>query len=161
MIEYSDTASGQTILLLDDVMMQFSRYRQTRWYHREAGGQLFARFEGSRIEVVEATGPRCADIRRLRLFLPNRKAEQEEIDSRHSRDLHYVGDWHTHPQERPQASTTDLESIGDCYRRSSHSLGAFLLVVVGRDNAPAGIQVWVHDGKQPRELPPGEEHAPH
>lgn len=61
--------------------------------------------------------------------------------------LHYVGDWHTHPEDNPWPSPTDLDSIVDCVRRSRHELAGFLLVIVGRLDPPAGLYVALHDGR--------------
>jgi len=60
--------------------------------------------------------------------------------------MHYVGDWHTHPQAVPEPSIVDVESIGDCFRRSTKAIGGFLLVVVGREPFPLGLFVGLHDG---------------
>jgi len=60
-------------------------------------------------------------------YLPDRRAEQEEIELMHTSDFHYVGDWHTHPDAYPVPSRVDVESIGECVRASSHDLNAFLM----------------------------------
>jgi integrative and conjugative element protein (TIGR02256 family) len=135
MIEYSLGGSGQVVVLTQPVLNRFRRHRQ-RWYQRDAGGQLFARFVVSRIIIEEATGPRRSDVRSFASFRPNRRQEQAEILTRHRDGLHYIGDWHTHPQDIPIASPMDIESIGDCVRRSRHDLKGFLLIVVGRRQPP-------------------------
>ena len=147
MIAYSVGASGQVVILTEAAMETFRRHRQKRWYQREAGGQLFARFDGGRIVIEQATGPRASDKRSLVSFHPNRKAEQKEIIDRHRDGLHYVGDWHTHREDIPQASSTDIASIGDCVARSTHDLRAFILIVVGRAEPPDGLHVLIHDGQ--------------
>lgn len=118
------------------------KYRQ-----REAGGQLFANFVGNQIIIVEATGPRSTDRRTRTSYIPIRKVEQEEILSRYQRGFHYVGDWHTHPEEIPRPSVIDEESIAECVGNSVHSLYCFVLIIVGRVEPPAGLHVMVHDGK--------------
>jgi hypothetical protein len=44
-IGYSIGASGQHLQLSDKVIDHFDRHRQTRFWHREAGGLLFAKFD--------------------------------------------------------------------------------------------------------------------
>ncbi len=144
MIEYPIGASGEVIVLTDAVLARFHEHRQTRWLQRETGGQLFARFEENKIVVVEATGPRASDRRTVTSFLPNREAEQREIDGRHRDGAHYVGDWHTHAEDSPQPSATDIRSIRECFARSKHDLTAFVLIVVGRKDPPQGLHVSVH-----------------
>src|SRR4051794_24267203 len=113
MLEYPIGNSGQVLAFNPEVLEHFSRYRQHRFYQTEAGGQLFANFAGDRIQVVEATGPRRTDTRSRTSYVPDRRAEQREIDVRHERGLHYVGDWHTHPEDIPAPSGRDAESISE------------------------------------------------
>ena len=60
MLEYPIGSSGQVLVLPAEVVRKFRRYRQTRWYQREAGGQLFARLSLSRIVIEEANRLRMA-----------------------------------------------------------------------------------------------------
>ena len=145
MLEYPIGSSGQVLVLPEEVVQKFRRYRQKHWYQREAGGQLFARLSLSRIVIEEATGPRRTDRRTRMSYVPDRAAEQREIDSRHAEGLHYVGDWHTHPEPVPGASGLDIASISESVRKSTHALNGFLLVIVGQAKPPVGLLVSVHD----------------
>jgi integrative and conjugative element protein (TIGR02256 family) len=139
-------SSGQSIVLTDEVLSHFRSHRQYRWWHKEAGGQLFARFEDGRIIVAKATGPRPSDRRGRTSYHPDKLAERREIVERHRIGLHFVGDWHTHPEMQPTPSAADLQSIADCVRLSSHQLTGFILLVVGTDEPPEGLCLSVHDG---------------
>lgn len=99
----------------------------------------------TRIVVEEATGPRPTDTRARTRYQPDRVTEQREIDERHRIGLHYVGDWHTHPEAIPTLSSLDIASISETVRRSTHSLNGFVLVVVGSSEPPDGLSVSVHD----------------
>src|SRR5690242_17012997 len=99
MLEYPIGESGQVLFFSDEVLAHFAQHRQRRFYQSEAGGQLFAIFDNKRIRVVEATGPRRTDTRRRMSYVPDRRAEQREINEKHELGLHYVGDWHTHTQK--------------------------------------------------------------
>ena len=145
MIVYPIGVSGQFLVLTEEVIRHFGRHRQLRWRLREAGGQLFARFDGSQILVVEATGPRRTDRRTRTSFVPDRRAEQKEISERHTRGLHFIGDWHTHPETIASPSETDFRNIAECFARSTHTLNGFVLIVVGRANSPDGLNVSVYD----------------
>jgi hypothetical protein len=90
------------------------------------------------------------------LYLPDRRAEQLEIKEWHKRGLHFVGDWHTHPEQIPRYSSRDLVSIQDCFNKSHHELNAFVLVIVGRELPPLGLQVTVHNQESVLELSPME-----
>jgi proteasome lid subunit RPN8/RPN11 len=59
--------------------------------------------------------------------------------------LHFVGDWHTHPQRTPEPSQKDIDSILDCYRESRKGIRGFLLVIVGLNAFPTGLYVGLAD----------------
>lgn len=144
MIQYPIGTSGQVLILTDPVVEHLRHHRQWHRYKREAGGQLFARFDGGQIIVEEATGPRRTDRRTRTSYVPDRRAEQAEILERHMRGLHYVGDWHTHPQALPEPSRPDAISIAESVAKSTHDLHGFVLVVVGQAEPPAGFHVSIN-----------------
>lgn len=141
MIAFPIAASGQRLIFSAVVLDHFAQHRQLRWWQREAGGQLFIRFDMPDIVVEEATGPRRTDWRTRSTYRPNRRAEQREIVSRHTRGLHYVGDWHTHPEPIPSPSCDDESSMRDLVMRSKHALNGFVLVIVGQEAFPAALFV--------------------
>ena len=153
-IAYPIGTSGQALIFSAEVVGCFKRHQQLRWWQREAGGQLFARFEESGIHIVESTGPRRTDWRSRTSYKPDRVAEQLEIDERFRNGLHFVGDWHTHPEDLPRPSPIDLTSTADGFHRSRHGLNAFVMAIVGRAVLPAGLYVSLHDGADLHTLRP-------
>ncbi|NNM73840.1 Mov34/MPN/PAD-1 family protein [Enterovirga aerilata] len=123
----------------------FEAHRQTRFYHREAGGQLFGNVGRTRWTVSHATGPDQRDRRSRFGFRPDRGREQQEIEAYHAHGFDYLGDWHTHPENVPKPSERDLLSIDEIVRRSTHHLPGFLLCIVGRLDFPSGIWLSFHD----------------
>ena len=68
-----------------------------------------------------------------------------------SSGLHYIGDWHTHPEDIPEPSGVDINKMQAIFRKSDHQLKGMLLVVVGRGTAPDGLWVGIvtdHDAVQ-------------
>jgi integrative and conjugative element protein (TIGR02256 family) len=153
-LRYRIGDSGQCLTFASDVLEHFLRCRQCWWWQREAGGQLFARVSRDLIAIEKATGPRPTDLRTRGSYVPNRRAEQQEIVAHHAEGLHFVGDWHTHRQQRPAPSPRDIESIAECVRESTHNLIGFVLVIVGTLPLPDGLHVSVHDGKRSFNLSP-------
>lgn len=125
--------SGQELVYEPDVLRHFSRNRQCGSASTEAGGQLFAKFEGNSIRIVVATGPRRSDKRTNVSFVPNRALENVEIRNMFRRGLHYIGDWRTHPEKHPRPSAIDIASMRDCFKKSTHGLNFFVLSIVGND----------------------------
>ena len=143
MIVYPIDASGQRLIFTTPVIEHLVRHRQVRWWHREAGGQLFARFDLPDVIIEEATGPRRTDWRTRHGYRPNRRAEQKEMSNRHRRGLHFIGDWHTHPEPIPSPSEQDEVSMQDMFSRSDHALNGFVLAIVGIELPPRGLHVSV------------------
>lgn len=146
MLSYPVGRSGEVIHFDPAVIDHFLRHRQLRFWHKEAGGQLFARIEGNNIVVVEATGPRRSDRRGRTYYHPKRSVEQAEIAEMHARNLHYIGDWHSHPEPRPTPSPRDDATMASRVCLSRHTLRGFVFVIVGQADPPAGMTVVVHDG---------------
>ena len=78
------------------------------------------------------------------MLFRSRASEQEEIFEYRALGFDYVGDWHTHPEDKPNPSSDDLTSISEVVRRSTHHLPGFLLMIVGRDPFPHGLWASFH-----------------
>lgn len=154
MLNYQIGSSTQFLCFTPEVLAHFRQHQQTRWYHREAGGQLFATADGRLLTVVEATGPRRTDRRTRTSYVPDRVAETREIAEQETRGRIFVGDWHTHPESVPTPSPLDRRSIQECFRESTHCLNGFLLVIVGSHTFPQGLFVSVSDGNRTYPLEP-------
>jgi len=137
------------------VLNHFESHKQHSFFSREAGGQLFASFsDPSVMNIVDVTGPRPSDKRTTFSYCPDRIAERVEIKERFAKDLHFVGDWHTHYQRVPQPSGRDEQSIRELVRASSHDLAGFVLIVVGQAMFPAGLHVSFHSKSESMQLTP-------
>ena len=89
--------------------------------------------------MEKATGPRAADQRSRYGYVPERRREQEEIDVMHSHGLHFVGDWHTHPERFPSPSASDVRSISQAVAQSKHHLNGFVMLIAGTEAFPRGL----------------------
>jgi proteasome lid subunit RPN8/RPN11 len=59
----------------------------------------------------------------------------------HRKGLHFVGDWHTHPEPIPTPSPSDIRTIEEAVAKSRHHLHGFLMIVVGSSEFPIGLYV--------------------
>lgn len=132
------------LLLMDEAVAHFRQHAQRHCWQMEAGGQLFASIDKGVWRVKRATGPRRSDLRSRFGFRPDRKVERAEIEMLFTNGLHYVGDWHTHPQDDPYPSDSDISSMTDIVRKSEHDLQGFILIIVGRGPPPEGLWVSLH-----------------
>ncbi|MCH8247966.1 MAG: Mov34/MPN/PAD-1 family protein [Proteobacteria bacterium] len=156
-LRYTMVDSGQVLVLSDAVVKHIVSNRQSRSGQAEAGGQLFATFEDSTVLVTRATGPRKADHRSRFCFIPHRVSERREIKQLFKAGLHFVGDWHTHPQSVPRPSEIDLSNISDMFAKSRHGLAGFVLIIAGTEAPPHGLCVAICDERQCTELAITEE----
>jgi integrative and conjugative element protein (TIGR02256 family) len=145
-------SQGITYCFEQVVLDHFLLHRQIPPTAKEAGGQLFGKFNNDIVYVCCATGPRNIDRSGRFFFNPSRWLEQLEIKRKFRQGLHYIGDWHTHPQKKPTPSSLDIQSMNDCYEQSIHQLPYFALVIVGQTAPPKGLWVSLHNGKQWLEL---------
>lgn len=141
------------------VLDRFAAHRQLGARAPEVGGQLFAAFEKYRVRIIHATGPRETDRRSRCAFFPDRRTENREIRERFGAGLHFIGDWHTHPEPHPTPSGVDLSSMRDCFRKSRHSLTHFVMIVVGQREGPVGLWVSLHDAKHSFRMTYRDPHA--
>jgi integrative and conjugative element protein (TIGR02256 family) len=123
----------------DEVLKTLNRHRQVESFSHEAGGQLFARFDVDRMRILRATEPTLKSRRGRTYFWPSRRDEQREIESLYAEGLHYVGDWHSHPEPYPEPSSDDIEKIEGIYAKSKHDLNCIVMLIVGTSDEPAGI----------------------
>ena len=131
------TVTGQpSILITDAALAIMLGCRQAKPSDKEAGGQLFAEFYSRDVVIVEATPPTLLDRRSKYRFRPNRLLQRREIRKKYAAGLHFVGDWHTHPEEQAIPSVDDITSMQDSFCRSAHDLSAFLLIIVGIARPP-------------------------
>jgi integrative and conjugative element protein (TIGR02256 family) len=133
--------SRQRLIIAPSVLSHLARHQQHNDDSLEAGGQLFARFSDQQVTICSVTGPRSADRRSRYLYLPDRREEQREIDEMHRNGLHFVGDWHTHPEPVPTPSASDIRTIKEAVAKSRHHLHGFIMIVVGSGNFPEGLHV--------------------
>jgi integrative and conjugative element protein (TIGR02256 family) len=151
-LSYPIGLSGQTVHLLPAVTEVFGAHRQMKWWQRESGGMLFARIENKDIFIVEATPPQKQDIRSRFGFTISKAEAQAKIDTKHAAGLHYLGEWHTHPEAVPTPSRRDEATMSSRVRQSSHQLNGFIFAIVGHGEFPAALAVLAHDGSSWHQL---------
>jgi len=133
-----------TVTFQAEVLRTFTRFQQTGKAKPEAGGQLFASFRPGHVDVVLATEPTSGAKCGRYFFRPNRQEEQREISAAFRKHLHFIGDWHTHPEPEPTPSGLDIAKAKEIFERSAHELRGLLLVVVGTAEPTRGMwAAWV------------------
>lgn len=149
---YLVEGTDQKVILCESVVRHVRLHRQTRVADPESGGQLFAKVTATEILITRATGPYKEDrVSRYRLTL-NRWRQKADIRKLFRAGLHFVGEWHTHPEPFPSPSSIDLENIQECFVKSRHELSSFLMLIVGTDESEQGLWFSQHNESQFRQL---------
>lgn len=118
-------------------LAHFERHRQLDFSSPEAGGILLGRFIAGTANVVidVAAGPSQQDKRtRFSFFRAKRPAQQRVTEAWHGSDgtSNYLGEWHTHPEDEPSPSSTDLADWKRIMTQARFEQTGLIFVLVGR-----------------------------
>ncbi len=133
---------SQRIVIEPDVLAHMARNRQRSWFSREAGGQLFGSFTKDEVLVSVATGPYRGDQRSRCSYRSNPRAAQKMIDTLASQGLAYLGEWHTHPEMRPVASSSDHRTISLLHARSAIQVSSVIMLIQGTSDGLSGLALY-------------------
>lgn len=129
-LTFTDT-HNRLLVILPSVLGRLLSYRQLNLSCKEAAGVLIGERRGPHLVVHQASEPGKGDIRR-RGFVdrrgPHHQAAVKEAFLSSSGRLQYIGEWHTHPEDVPSPSSTDLNS----WKRYLVADEPMVLLIVGR-----------------------------
>jgi integrative and conjugative element protein (TIGR02256 family) len=132
----------QALWIAPPALRHVNRHRQSMPWATEAGGQLFGTINAEQVCVTEASGPYAGDERSRYRYRSNPAAAQRAIEERHKRGLFYLGEWHTHAEDNPSASSLDDDAMRRLISSSRLNSDALLMMIVGRAHGVAGLGVW-------------------
>lgn len=131
---------GSLLVIMPSVVSRLLEYRQLDCSSNEAAGVLIGERRGSHMVIHEISEPGKGDIR-SRYFVdrrgPHHQAAVNDAFARSSGRLQYLGEWHTHPEDQPSPSPTDLGT----WRRHLVAQEQMILVIIGRKQLWAAKKV--------------------
>ena len=103
----------------------------------ETGGILLGRFSKSLdlIEICEAYEIKTGLFSKM-YYKRNVKRAQKIIDTRwieSDGEINYLGEWHTHPNMRAVASSTDINSIKYLLHKVGFEIPCVVMLILGKD----------------------------
>lgn len=123
--------SGGLLVIMPTALNILLKYRQMNRLSKEAAGVLIGERRGKHIIVHEVSEPGDGDIRR-RCFVdrkgPHHQLAVDDAFARSSGRLQYLGEWHTHPEDYPSPSPTDIGT----WRRHLLTQEQMILLIIGR-----------------------------
>jgi len=118
-------------------------HAQRRFWHKEAGGEIFsADPNSSNLVVAAAAGPNPEDCRSRSFFNPDRQSTTRNREQMMNQGLHAVGLWHTHPEAKPSPSHLDQETTETYLRSFEDERERYLMVILGNRAYPLALSVW-------------------
>lgn len=133
---------GQDILIAPAVLDHVRSHCQAEMWAREAGGQLFGTVLPDRVQVLAASGPYLGDERSRYRYRSDPAEAQRAIEQQSERGLIYLGEWHTHAEDRPGASNLDGVAMRKILSGSKLNTDALLMLIVGRSKGCEGLGLW-------------------
>ncbi|MFN4235885.1 MAG: Mov34/MPN/PAD-1 family protein [Vogesella sp.] len=132
--------SGGLLVIMPSAVNRLLDYRQIDSSSTEAAGVLIGERRGVHLVIHEISEPGKGDIR-SRCFVDRRgehhQAAIDEAFVRSSGKLQYLGEWHTHPEDRPSPSPKDLGT----WRRHLVAQEQMALVIIGCCQIWAGKKI--------------------
>ncbi len=129
------------VIVMPQVILELRSHRQLTPKSKEAAGVLIGERRGPHIVIWTISHPSDEDIRDR--FSVNRisKHHQKVVDQAFHKSKgtwQYIGEWHTHPEDVPSPSPTDINS----WRTNLVSNEELVLIIVGRTNFWIGKQLF-------------------
>jgi len=136
----------QIVRIDSRVLDHVFRDRQTSPWAKEAGGQLFGSIGEAEVWIHRATGPYVGDERSRHGYRSCPAAAQRAIDAQAIAGLLYLGEWHTHAEDHPNASSLDKDAMDRLLTRSRLNSNALFMLIAGRVVGPDGLALFSVDG---------------
>ena len=139
---------AQSIHLAQRTLQHILGYRQISRWATEAGGQLFGQIEKEQVKVICATGPYRGDERSRYRYRSHPAEAQWAIETKAKEGLLYLGEWHTHAEDFPNASDLDNDAMSRLITNSKLNSNGLLMLIVGRAPTPEGLAlISISEGK--------------
>ena len=119
------------VVIMGQVVTRLLSYRQLHHLAPESAGVLIGERRGQHLVVCDISEPGPGDIRQ-RCRVDRRGAHHQlrvnEAFESSGGTHQYLGEWHTHPEDKPSPSITDRSS----WKRNVAAKESMLLLIVGR-----------------------------
>ena len=145
MYYYMGEGEGQKLKFPAEILKLLHSYRQDAEEKTEAGGIIVGKitYPDENYVVKTITEPLENDIRTRYTFFRDDKLHQETFDNLYKNDelLTYIGEWHTHPENYPLPSITDINNWKKLLREVDLDGDYMIFIIVGIQE----MRVWIGD----------------
>lgn len=120
----------------------FSKYIQNDDKYPESGGIITGKIYNDIIEFLNCSEPSDLDICSRYNFNRSFKSAQNFINEKFLKsngEEIYLGEWHTHPEDNPKPSKTDINSFTKTIDRNRLNSKVHFMVIIGRVSIYIGV----------------------
>lgn len=133
------------ILIEENVIDLFQTFKQTG-NKNERGGIILGEVSKKNIIIKKASIPTQFDKSSRFKFIRNKKSAQIFTDYEFYNSggtVIYIGEWHTHPENYPSPSSTDISMIKTQFKKNKINENFLIMIIVGLKDYYLGY----YDGK--------------
>ena len=141
-------SDGNIVVAVDDGVLNVFRHFRQVGRKLEKGGILLGQcYDNDSIVIKKASTPTKFDKSHRFNFFRDKRSAQLFIDyeflNSNGKTI-YLGEWHTHPEDYPTPSGTDVKMIKNQFNKNSINEDFLIMVIVGRKS----FYVCYFDGKR-------------
>lgn len=132
------------IYLSDEVISVFKKYIQNDLKKPEAGGIITGKVYKKLVEILNSSEPTVLDERSRFNFKRSFKSAQIYINEKFIESKGeeiYLGEWHTHPEDVPTPSQTDIKDFNKTITKNKLNSDIHFMIIVGRIAIYVGIYI--------------------
>lgn len=122
------------IILQSNILKKMLPFRQSNSSQPESGGIITGLVYNHSVSIVDCSIPSSFDRQNRFNFIRSKEGAQRFIDEKFlaSRGTEiYLGEWHTHPENFPKPSFTDLSSFKKTIKNNLLNSHIFFMVIIG------------------------------
>ena len=137
--------SGKCVDVLSEVFDEIGKYLQNDYNKPESGGYIigYKHKEDANITLEKITAPQMKDCKSRVMFKIKDKIHNIILKQELKNKSYYMGVWHTHPEESPSPSMTDLKDwVDTLYVDKTGCEYAFFIIAGTKE-----FRIWIGDFK--------------
>lgn len=137
------TLQGKHFYFTDEVVAILDFHKQRKSNDNERGGIILGKIQDNNIIINRLSVPTELDKSSRYNFERHRLSAQIIIDyefHNSSKKITYLGEWHTHPEDNPSPSQTDLKMIQQQISSNIIHTDFLILMIQGRESLYFGIK---------------------
>ncbi len=137
------TLQGKHFYFTDEVVAILDFHKQRKSNDNEKGGIILGKIQDNNIIINRLSVPTELDKSSRYNFERHRLSAQIIIDyefHNSNKQITYLGEWHTHPEDNPSPSQTDLKMIQQQISSNIIHTDFLILMIQGREKLYFGIK---------------------